>query len=153
MKKLVFLIFLLIHPNLLATEFIGKFSQGNFILGKAEKESKVFVDNKKIKVSKEGYFAFGIDRDRKNDIKIKIINKANTENIVKKIYKKKYQIQKINGLPKKQVTPPKEVYERIKNDNALIASARAVDSDLNFFTKKFIIPVDNSIISGVYGSQ
>ena len=153
MKKLVVLIFLLTNQNLLALEFTGSFFQGNFILGKTTKESKVFVDNKKIKVSKEGYFAFGIDRDRKNDIKIKIINKENIENIVKKIYKKKYQIQKIDGLPEKQVTPPKEVYERIKNDNTLIASARAVNSDLNFFTKKFIIPVDNSIISGVYGSQ
>jgi len=28
-----------------------------------------------------------------------------------------------------------------------------VDSDLTFFTKKFIIPVENAIISGVYGSQ
>jgi murein DD-endopeptidase MepM/ murein hydrolase activator NlpD len=153
MKKLVVLIFLLTNQNLLATEFIGNFFQGNFILGKTAKESKVFIDNKKVKVSKEGYFAFGIDRDRKNDIKIKIINKEKTENIVKKVYKKKYQIQKIDGLPQKQVTPPKEVYERIKSDNKLIASARAVDSDLNFFTKKFIIPVDNPIISGVYGSQ
>jgi murein DD-endopeptidase MepM/ murein hydrolase activator NlpD len=153
MKKLVVLIFLFINQNLLATEFIGKFFQGNFILGKTNPDSKVLIDNKKVKVSKEGYFAFGIGRDRKNDIKIKIINKENTENIVKKIYKKKYQIQKIDGLPEKQVTPPKEAYERIKNDNNLIASARAVDSDLNFFTKKFIIPVENPIISGVYGSQ
>jgi murein DD-endopeptidase MepM/ murein hydrolase activator NlpD len=153
MRKLVVLIFLLINQNLLATEFIGKFSQGNFILGKTNQESKVFIDNKQVKVSKEGFFAFGIDRDRKNDIKIKIVSKEKTESIVKKVYKKKYRIQKIDGLPQKQVTPPKEVYERIKNDNKLIASARAVNSDLNFFTKKFIIPVDNPIISGVYGSQ
>jgi murein DD-endopeptidase MepM/ murein hydrolase activator NlpD len=153
MKKLVVLIFLLTNQNLLATEFIGNFFQGNFILGKTAKESKVFIDKKKIRVSNEGYFAFGIDRDRKNDVRIKIVNKEKTENIIKKVYKKKYQIQKIDGLPQKQVTPPKEVYERIKSDNKLIASARAVDSDLNFFTKKFIIPVDNPIISGVYGSQ
>jgi murein DD-endopeptidase MepM/ murein hydrolase activator NlpD len=153
MKKLVILIFFFLNQNLLAAEFIGSFFQGNFILGKATKESKVLIDNKLIKVSDEGYFAFGIDRDRKNDIRIKIINKDKTENIVKKIYKKKYQIQKIDGLPQKQVTPPKEVYERIKSENKLIASARAVDSDLNFFTKKFIIPLENPIISGVYGSQ
>ena len=56
-------------------------------------------------------------------------------------------------MPQKQVTPPKEVYERIKNDNKLIAEARSIDSNLNFFTKKFIMPVDNPVISGVYGSQ
>jgi murein DD-endopeptidase MepM/ murein hydrolase activator NlpD len=153
MKKLIVLIFFFLNQNLIAAEFIGSFFQGNFILGKSTKDSKVFIDNKLIKVSDEGYFAFGIDRDRKNDVRIKIINKEKIENIVKKVYKKKYQIQKIDGLPQKQVTPPNEVYERIKSDNKLIASARAVDSDLNFFTKKFIIPVDNPVISGVYGSQ
>ena len=35
----------------------------------------------------------------------------------------------------------------------MIAQARNIDSDLTFFTKKFIIPVENAIITGVYGSQ
>ena len=56
-------------------------------------------------------------------------------------------------MPKKQVTPPKEVYERIKRDNILIGKARQIDSSLDFFKDKFIIPVDNAIITGVYGSQ
>jgi len=50
------------------------------------------------------------------------------------------------------VTPPEEVYERIKKDNKLIAKARAVDTDLDYFKDKFIIPVDDAIITGVYGS-
>ena len=155
MKAITIYIFLLFSyfNSVYSIEMYGSFFQGNLIIGKVNSESKIFIDNKKIKVSREGYFAFGLDRDRKNDIRIKIINKDKTENIVKKIYKKKYQIQKIDGLPQKQVTPPKEVYERIKSDNKLIASARAVDSDLNFFTKKFILPIDNPVISGVYGSQ
>ena len=76
-----------------------------------------------------------------------------TEKFVKKIYKKNYKIQKIDGLPKKQVTPPKEVYERIKNDNKIISEARSIDSSLIFFKDKFKPPVENSIITGVYGSQ
>jgi murein DD-endopeptidase MepM/ murein hydrolase activator NlpD len=51
------------------------------------------------------------------------------------------------------VTPPEEIYERIKKDNKLIAKARAVDTSLNYFKDKFIIPVDDAIITGVYGSQ
>ena len=35
----------------------------------------------------------------------------------------------------------------------MIAIARAVDTDLDFFKDKFMIPVDNAIITGVYGSQ
>jgi murein DD-endopeptidase MepM/ murein hydrolase activator NlpD len=108
---------------------------------------------KKIKVSKDGYFVFGLGRDRKNDVTIKVLKNKKLEVIVKKVYKKKYRIQKIDGLPKKQVTPPKEVYERIKKDNIIIGKARSIDSKLPFFKNNFIIPVENSIVTGVYGSQ
>lgn len=154
MKKLVYIISLFFFANTLsALELKGKFYQGNFILGKVNPDSKVFIDKKKIKISDEGYFAFGLSKDRKNDINITVINNGSTETIVKKVYKKKYKIQKINGLPKKQVTPPKEFYDRIKKDNKLIVKARSVNSNLNFFSKKFEIPLDKSIITGVYGSQ
>ena len=55
------------------------------------------------------------------------------EKITKKIQKRKYNIQRIDGLEEKMVTPPEEVYERIKKDNKLIAKARAVDTDLDLF--------------------
>ena len=51
------------------------------------------------------------------------------------------------------VTPPKEVYERIKKENKSISKARTVDTSLDYFKDKFIIPVDDAIITGVYGSQ
>ena len=59
----------------------------------------------------------GLDRDRKNNVLIKIINKKETKLIEKKVFKRKYKIQRIDGLPPKQVTPPPEVFDRIKMDN------------------------------------
>ena len=56
-------------------------------------------------------------------------------------------------MPKKKVTPPEEFYERINNENKLIGEARKINTDLSFFKEKFIFPVDNAIITGVYGSQ
>ena len=56
-------------------------------------------------------------------------------------------------MPKKKVTPPEEFYARIKKENQLIGNARKIDSDLSFFKDKFIMPVENAIITGVYGSQ
>ena len=154
MKK-IFLIIVLIFFNdiLYAVELKGKFDQGNLILGKVDSKSKVFIDKKKIKVSDEGFFVFGLAKDRKNDVKIEVIKNDFKEVLTKKVFKKKYLIQKIDGLPKKQVTPPKEFYARIKNDNKLIAEARSVQSDLVFFKDKFYPPLNNSIITGVYGSQ
>ena len=56
-------------------------------------------------------------------------------------------------MPQKQVTTPKEVYDRIKNDNKLISEARSINSDYIYFVDKFNLPIKNSIITGVYGSQ
>jgi len=146
------LIIFLISFKLNAVEFNGKFIQGHFILGKTEPGSKVFIDKKKVKVSKEGYFVFGLDRDRKYDVVINIKSSDSSKKIVKKILKRKYNIQRIDGLDEKKVTPPEEVYKRIKEENYKIGEARAINSDLDFFKNQFIMPVEG-IISGVYGSQ
>ncbi|MEC7136957.1 MAG: M23 family metallopeptidase [Pseudomonadota bacterium] len=153
MKKFViaFILFL-IQPSF-AADFFGKFQQGSFILGKTNPGSKVIIDRKEVRVTKDGYFAFGLDRDRKNNILIKVINDNDTKVIEKKVLKREYKIQRIDGLPSKQVTPPPEVYERIKKDNILIGKARAIDSPLIFFKDKFIYPIEKYIITGVYGSQ
>jgi len=152
-KIIKLILFLLLPINLYAAEFKGSFKQGSFILGKTNPNSEVYVDKKKIRITQEGFFAFGIGRDRKNNVIIKIIHKGKTEIINKKVFKKKYIIQRIDGLPPKQVTPPKEVYDRIKADNVLIGKARSIDSNLTFFKNKFEVPLKNSIVTGVYGSQ
>ena len=136
-----------------AAEFNGKFIQGHFIIGKTDPNSNVKIDKKQIRVSKDGYFAFGLARDRKYDVVITIEKNGVKEKITKRVQKRKYNIQRIDGLEEKMVTPPEEVYERIKKDNKLIAKARAVDTSLDYFKDKFIIPVDDAIITGVYGSQ
>ena len=153
MRALISLVFLFIATSSFAVTFEGKFIQGSFILGKTEPGSEVFIDKKKVKVTSDGYFAFGLGRDRKYDVVITIEKDGVKKKITKRVQKRKYNIQKIDGLEEKKVTPPEEVYERIKKENKLIAEARAVDSDLDFFKDKFIIPVDDSIITGVYGSQ
>ena len=147
------LIFIFFSNILYAVEFKGKFEQGSFIIGKVKNKSEIQIDNRNIRVSKDGYFAFGLDRDRKNNVIIKIHQNGNTKVIEKKILKRDYKIQRIDGLPKKQVTPPPEVYERIKKDNTLIGKARSINTSYDYFKNKFINPIDKYIITGVYGSQ
>ena len=149
MRILFSLILIFITNSSFAATFEGKFIQGSFILGKTEPGSDVFIDKKKIKVTTKGIFVFGLSRDRKNDIVITI----NKKKIIKKVLKREYNIQRIDGLEKKKVNPPEEFYERIKKENKLIAQARSINSDSTFFVKKFIIPVENAVITGVYGSQ
>ncbi len=139
--------------DLNAAEFKGSFKQGSFILGKTKPNSEVKIDDKKIRVSRDGYFAFGLDRDRENNVIIAIKENGKTKIIEKKVLKRKYKIQRIDGLPPKQVTPPPEVYEKIKKDNILIGKARSVNTAYDYFKNKFIYPIDKYIITGVYGSQ
>ena len=154
MKKIFYFILILFYTKVAsALEFQGKFIQGHFIIGKTEPNTKVLIDKKEVRITDDGYFVFGIGRDRKYDVVITLNKNGNKQKFVKKIQKRKYNIQRIDGLEEEKVTPPEEVYERIKKENKLIAKARAIDSDLDFFKDKFIVPVDDAIITGVYGSQ
>ena len=149
----ILLILVFFTSTVQAVEFKGNFIQGHFIIGKTDPGAKITIDKKKIKLTNDGFFAFGLGRDRKNDVVIvKNLNGKNKK-IIKKVFKREYKIQRIDGLDKKKVTPPEEVYERIKNENKLIGNARSINSNLVFFTEKFIQPLDNAIITGVYGSQ
>ena len=84
MNKLIFIIFFF-FTQLNAIEFKGKFTQGHFIIGKTNPGTKIIIDKKRLKVSKDGYFVFGIEKDRKLDVLI--IEGNNT--IIKKIQKRK----------------------------------------------------------------
>tara|TARA_B100000686_G_C16623871_1_gene880721 strand:+ start:240 stop:1031 length:792 start_codon:yes stop_codon:yes gene_type:complete len=152
MQRILLIIAILFSTNTFAIEFDGKFIQGHFIIGKTEPKSKIIIDKTEVKVSEDGYFVFGIDRDRKFDVLVTKIKDGNKEKIIKRVFKRKYKIQRIDGLPENKVTPPEEVYKRIKKENYRIGEARAINSNLSFFKDKFIMPV-KGIITGVYGSQ
>ena len=154
--KIIFRLFLLIiiftSTQSNAIEFKGKFLQGHYIIGITDPSAQIIIDKKRVKVSEDGYFVFGLDRDRKFDITITKILDGKKEKIIKKVLKRKYNIQRIDGLEESKVTPPESVYKRIKKENNKIGEARAINSNLSFFKNKFIMPVEG-IISGVYGSQ
>ena len=150
--RLFFLLVFFTSTHLYAIEFKGKFLQGHYIVGITDPSAEIIIDKKQIRVAKDGYFVFGIGRDRKFDVTITKIVNGEIEKIVKKVLKRKYNIQRIDGLEESKVTPPESVYKRIKEENNRIGEARAINSELPFFKNQFIMPV-KGIISGVYGSQ
>jgi len=147
-----FILFIILTFPARGIEFQGKFLQGHFIIGKTNPKAKILVGKKSVKVSEDGFFVFGIDRDRKYDLTFTKYLDGEKTVITKKVNKRKYNIQRIDGLEESKVTPPESVYKRIKKENNAIGEARAINSNLQFFKEKFIMPV-KGIISGVYGSQ
>ena len=83
------LVIILFSFKVSAVEFNGKFTQGHFIIGKTDPESKVKIDKKQVRVTKDGYFAFGLARDRKYDVIITIEKNGVKEKITKRVLKRK----------------------------------------------------------------
>ena len=102
--RLILIIFFISTP-LKAIEFKGKFLQGHYIIGLTDPSAKILVGKKEVKVTKDGFFVFGIDRDRKFDLIITKIKDGNKEKIIKKVLKRKYNIRVNTVCPTFVVTP------------------------------------------------
>ena len=94
MRILFSLVLLLITTSSFAATFEGRFIQGSFILGKTEPGSEVFIDKKKVKVTSDGFFVFGLGRDRKYDVIITLNKDGNKQKIVKKVQKRNEELNK-----------------------------------------------------------
>ncbi len=131
----------------------GKAVQGNMLYGRTTPGSKVFIGNKSIPVSKKGEFIFGISRDSVGDLKVKVKFPNGTEDTRTLLIKEnKWNIQKINALPKKQVDPSKEDLEIIRSQAKEVKQAREISSKPSLFPGCFIQPIEGKI-SSIYGSQ
>ena len=87
-----------------------------------------------------GNFVFGISRERSKDLKIEIKSKSSSK-ILTKITKRKFRIQRIDGLPKRKVTPNEEDMKRIRKEGRLIVKAKNINSNFDFFSNGFIRPL------------
>ena len=131
----------------------GEMTQGSLIRGQVPVGHQVWLNDIPLKISADGYFAFGFGRDAKLTPQIKCVdNKGELHVKLLKLQVRTYNIQKIEGIPSQYVSPPKEVSERIKRDNRQVAIARTLNDDRSDFYQDFIWPAAGPI-SGVYGSQ
>jgi murein DD-endopeptidase MepM/ murein hydrolase activator NlpD len=138
-----------------SVDFKGKFAQGNLVFGKAENVKEILLDSAAIDYDKDGIFVFGIDRDDTNSHVLQIKLKEKT--ILKKFTpeKSEYDIQSINKMEQKYITPPKAELDRIAKEREISKKARKkIGEEKNtFYNSGFIKPIEKGRISGVFGSQ
>jgi murein DD-endopeptidase MepM/ murein hydrolase activator NlpD len=149
---LVLLAWLLALPAA-ALDLTGEPVQGGLLVGRAEPGSSVRLGDRAVRVDASGRFAIGFGRDAAPEATLTVVGPDGAETTrTLSVAQRDYDIQRIDGLPQKMVTPPEAVWERIKADAALVAAARAHDAPLPHFAGPWIWPAEG-IVSGVYGSQ
>ena len=131
----------------------GKPMQGALVRCATEPGAAVALDGRAVRVSPEGYFVLGFGRDavQRAELRVRFSDGSAIELPVT-VAQRTYQIQRIDGLPQRQVTPPDEDLAQIRDERRLIDAAHESDSANAFWRKRFIWPASGSI-SGVYGSQ
>ena len=131
----------------------GTFKQGGLVIGRTDPKAVVEFEGRTVRVSQDGIFLIGFGRDAKPTATLKVrLPDGHEEVQVLKVGQREYDIQRIDGLPNKMVTPPEEAYERIKADNVKIGKVRKRDTPETWFLGGWIWPAEGRI-SGVYGSQ
>ncbi len=131
----------------------GRLVQGGLVRGTTEPGAVVELDGRRVRVSPEGIFLLGFSRDAA--AQARLVVRFPDGKVTRRqlhIAKRTYKIERIDGLPEKMVTPPPEVTERIRRENAIIARLRQRDTPATLFLSGWIRPAKGRV-TGVYGSQ
>ncbi|MHC8510135.1 MAG: M23 family metallopeptidase [Rhodospirillales bacterium] len=129
-------------------------AQGALVYGTApEGAEAVEVDGVNAPVTAAGRFVFGVGRDQTKPVEIRALAGGEVLAALSVTpMQRTFKIQRIDGLPPKQVTPDPKTLERIGREAALIKAVRARSADVSMFPVAFNWPVTGPV-SGVFGSQ
>ncbi|MEP4887480.1 MAG: M23 family metallopeptidase [Alphaproteobacteria bacterium] len=137
-----------------ALELPKDFVPGALVIGTAEPGATVMLDGKPLRVdAASGRFVFGIHRDRTEPFSLQVdYRDGRRETMGLPVVTRAYDIERIDGLPPRKVSPNARDQERIRREARLISAARARDSAAPLFEAGFDWPVTGRI-SGRYGNQ
>ena len=134
-------------------KFEGTLTQGGLVIGRTVPGAKVALDGRDVRVSPGGLFLLGFARDAAATAKLAaVLPDGRREARTLDVRRRTFAVERIDGLPERQVSPPAEDMIRIRAEAARIADARQADTDAADFQSGFAWPVRGPI-SGVFGSQ
>jgi murein DD-endopeptidase MepM/ murein hydrolase activator NlpD len=123
------------------------------MFGQAPAGSSVTLDGKAVMTTADGQFVIGFDRDETGTRELQISSPDQpAEKLQLAIRLREYDIERVDGLPPRTVTPDPEAAERIKQEAAMVSSARRLRDQRTDYALGFAWPAAGRI-SGVYGSQ
>ena len=154
----IFLCICFVSSNLIAnakTTIKGDIIAGGIILVNTFPGASARLDGNDILVSDQGIFILGFQRDPNPIQVLEIIHENQLKDkIILNITKRTYKIQRINGIEKEKVDPPKSFLNRIYLERKSVKESRnkAILIKELFYNNGFNVPATGPI-SGVYGSQ
>ncbi len=129
--------------------------QGALIWAQSQPGAQVSVAGTPVPVLSDGRVLIALGRDTPAKVTlVETLKDGQTNSVSLKVKQRKFDIQRIDGLPPSKVTPPRkaDVQARIDREVAEIKAARAVMTPYPLFDSGFDWPLVGRI-SGVYGSQ
>jgi hypothetical protein len=143
----------LASPALAEMRLLAQPEQGALVLGQAAPGTRLRLDGVPVPVGPDGRFALGFGREAaaKSELLIEEPGQP-VQTLALNVAPRSWDIQRIDGLPEKQVTPDPKTLERIKRENEWIAEARAHSKPELLFQSGFLRPAEG-VVSGVFGSQ
>ncbi len=150
---LVLALALLLPAGLHAFELSGTPVQGSLMFGRALPGSHATLDGTPVLVSEEGHFVIGFGRDE-TGTRVLEVSEPGRDRAVRElaVAAREYDIEHVDGLPPRTVTPDPEAAERIREEAQMVANARQRRATRADYSGGFTWPASGRI-SGVYGSQ
>ena len=156
--RLCVLLLILISPNLFSDtidpiEVSLDVLQGGIIVGKVAPGYRLTYLDHELHISSSGTFVFGIGRDASDYAELKVFERNEAMSSKKiEIIERDYNVQYVEGVPQRTVTPTETDLAKIRSDAVLVRAARKHELLEPLFLEGFVRPIQGQI-TGIYGSQ
>jgi murein DD-endopeptidase MepM/ murein hydrolase activator NlpD len=136
-----------------APELRGSWVQGGVLVGQVAPGTDIRFNGGPVRVAKDGHFLIGLGRDAESKGELVLRAPHGVESRYEfAVAQRKYDVQRVDGLPEDKVNPPPEALPRIERDMAAAKAARLRETDRADFAETFVWPCIGRI-SGSWGSQ
>lgn len=131
----------------------SRFEQGGLLRGQTDPGTRVWREERELRVDAQGRFLVGLHRDAPEGVTLRFetAGGAGFERSFP-ITQRDYDVQRIDGLPSSMVTPSESTLARIRAEAEQVRAARSHDAAMDGAHEAFIWPVTGPI-SSVYGSR
>ncbi|MGB1271699.1 MAG: M23 family metallopeptidase, partial [Endozoicomonas sp.] len=131
----------------------SQLTPGGILVGKTQPGSRVFYQEREVRVAPDGRFIIGFGRNASLEQSYREIRAdGSSQRVALTLKPRTYNIQRVTGIARKYVTPDERVLSRIRREAEQVRQSRREDTRQGDFFKGFDWPVKGRI-SGVYGSQ